>query len=550
MISFVQIFKSRRMQLFLSIMAIVVSVGFAWGVHNHVTSAQSGYYQMDMIADYNWDGWACSGAWGNCNFLCNATNAGRWCEANTCLGTYEYDSEGNLGNIQHQEFVCNYYPPACTADSSCAANTCSDSTCSDSCGNVYTGTKNCAVCSPSMGTACNVNACGVAGGTVQCNGSCSGATPWTNAGTACTSPANSCGETTTGTYTCGGNCSASAPAVVDACPSASDPGTQCSASQCTVAASCNLVDTYTSEVFWGDIAFGNCVETNNCAGKCAGGDTNGCVATYCDDAHSYHFTQFSCICGAPAPSPQQGQPCTSAPNSCGVTMSGTIQYDGSCSASTPAVVDACPSTPLIQCSVSECVSLCASNQGSPCNVNACGVAGGTVQCDSSCSGATPPVVDACPANPFTQCSVSECVPVCAANEGASCTRTNSCSESNTGTIQCDGLCSVSAPPDTNCPTPLQPPPLTITADRTQVSRGDIVQISWNAGTIAPFNCSVYGPNFGPFNFNPSVDGSTGTEPSDPINAKSEFTIVCVDPPYGTRYMSSTFVETTGLIEER
>ncbi len=482
MIAFTKPLESRVVRAALILITILFSIGVSWGVHYHVTSAQSGSYSMDLVFDYNWDGWQCSGSFGNCNFLCNAASAGRGCYVDTCLGGYEENPPGNLGNINHKEYVCNYYPPACTGDSSCAANTCSDSTCSDSCGNVYNGTMNCVVCDAAMGSACNVNACGVGGGTVQCNGSCSGAVVGTNAGSACTSQPNTCGDTSSGTLQCDGSCSASPPAVVDVCPS--DPGIQCSVSECSLA----------------------------------------------------------CVWNA-------GSACISSANACGDTSTGIVPCWGGCTASLPAVFDACPSTPGEQCNVSECSSLCAWNEGVACNVNACGVAGGTIQCDGSCSGSTPATVDACPLDAGTQCNISECSPVCDPNEGASCTRTNSCSLSNTGSIQCDGSCSVSAPSDLNCPARLQPPPLTISSDRIYVGRGDMVQISWNAGTNSAFDCSVFGPNFGPFDFVPSIDGSTGSEPSAPINAKSQFTILCVDPPYGTRYMSSTIVETTGTMEE-
>ncbi len=185
---------------------IVFSVFFAMGIvlfsHSQVTNAQL-TYQMDLWHWSNWDGFVCSGGWGNCNFLCNAANAGRGCETHTCLATYEYDSEGNLGNIRREDWVCNTYGTACTLDHSCAANTCNDSTCvgtnADCSTVVLDGTLDCGpVCDANMGSACNVNACGAAGGTIQCNGSCSGGTP----------------------------------AVVDACPT--DPGDQCNLSECSV----------------------------------------------------------------------------------------------------------------------------------------------------------------------------------------------------------------------------------------------------------------------------------------------------------------------------
>jgi hypothetical protein len=66
------------------------------------------------------------------------------------------------------------------------------------------------------GNACSssANACGqTSSGTIQCNGSCSASPPSNppNYGTSCTSAPNSCGQTNTGTYQCDGSCSATTP---------------------------------------------------------------------------------------------------------------------------------------------------------------------------------------------------------------------------------------------------------------------------------------------------------------------------------------------------
>ncbi len=109
-----------------------------------------------------------------------------------------------------------------------------------------------------------------------------------------------------------------------------------------------------------------------------------------------------------------GQGCTSSANSCGQTNSGTIQCNGSCSATTPAnpsyYGQACASTP-----------------------NSCGQTNsGTYNCSDVCSASTP-------ANP--------------AGYGNSCTSApNSCGQTNSGTIQCNGTCSAATPSNSGCPT--------------------------------------------------------------------------------------------------
>lgn len=81
---------------------------------------------------------------------------------------------------------------------------------------------------------------------------------------------------------------------------------------------------------------------------------------------------------------------------------------------------------------------CAANQGSACSSasNACGqTTSGTIQCDGSCS------VSAAPANP--------------AGYGGACTSAaNACGQTQAnGTIQCNGSCSSTPPPDSSCPIP-------------------------------------------------------------------------------------------------
>ena len=80
--------------------------------------------------------------------------------------------------------------------------------------------------------------------------------------------------------------------------------------------------------------------------------------------------------------PNQGSTCTSSPNSCGMTNSGTVECNGLCTATTPAN-SLCPPTPT-----------CVPNQGSSCTsgANSCGMtnSGGTVQCNGTCSATTPP----------------------------------------------------------------------------------------------------------------------------------------------------------------
>ena len=92
-----------------------------------------------------------------------------------------------------------------------------------------------------------------------------------------------------------------------------------------------------------------------------------------------------------------------------------------------------------------------------------------------------------------------------------------------------------------------PPPnpgINITADRTQVRSGETVTLTWTAALVYPMNCRVFGPGV---NVNPS--GLNGTQLTQPITAKSEFTLSCTEPVTGTVFTDSVVVEAQGKIEE-
>jgi hypothetical protein len=99
---------------------------------------------------------------------------------------------------------------------------------------------------------------------------------------------------------------------------------------------------------------------------------------------------------------------------------------------------------------------------------------------------------------------------------------------------------VVAPPD---------PGLSISVSQPVVRAGETVVVSWNTNSTYPMNCSVFGPSFGPINFDPSVSGANDSRPSQPINAKSEFTLRCIEPITNTTFTTIAVVETVGQIEE-
>ncbi|MBX4209465.1 hypothetical protein KW799_02135 [Candidatus Parcubacteria bacterium] len=158
----------------------------------------------------------------------------------------------------------------------------------------------------------------------------------------------------------------------------------------------------------------------SCSVSCGGGTQTRTV--WCERSDGATVADVYCGGGKPADSQScnpdsccaagTGNSCTSGANSCGQTNSGTIQCDGSCSASAPAnpggYGDSCSS-----------------------GANSCGdVNGGTIQCDGSCSAGAPGERP---------------------GYGSACSSAgNSCGQTNIGTTQCDGSCSAGAPDDSGC----------------------------------------------------------------------------------------------------
>lgn len=272
-------------------------------------------------------------------------------------------------------------------------------------------------CSASSGSSCTsaANSCGMTdSGTIDCSGSCSASAPSddlcsacaADVGAACTSSANSCGLVESGTISCDGSCSATTPSE-DLCTVCdADSGSSCT----STANSCGLTSS----------------GTVSCDGSC----------TAATPSESLCAAQSGC-------DSDTGSTCTSSANSCGLTNSGTIACSGVCSASTPS-----EST----CSVVGGGGSCDSEEGTTCitGANSCGQANtGVIGCDGTCSATTPSEVG-CPTAGET----------CDAREGEVCTSAeNSCALTNAGVITCDGLCSATVPAESFCPTAVVTPPI-------------------------------------------------------------------------------------------
>lgn len=315
----------------------------------------------------------------------------------------------------------------------------------------------------------SANSCGVTNTgtqTCQANGtwsSCSASTPAdpANLGQSCTSASNSCGQTNTGTIQCDSSCSATTPAnpasLGQPCASApnncgdTNPGTitcsgSCSATPPPNRASCvvcvaNQGASCTS-------AANSCGQTNTGIIQCNG----------------------SCSATTPSDPSNLGQSCTSAPNSCSQTSTGTITCTGVCSATTPPNASCPPSPggggggascgPLTACTAGGstvcCVYGCDATDPSGCAV-APGGGGGAGVCTPGTTQACSSPTNACGSSNlgvrtctaggvWSSCSAS--TPSNPANLNQPCTSApNNCGDTNTGIITCTGSCSAIQPPN-------------------------------------------------------------------------------------------------------
>jgi hypothetical protein len=93
-----------------------------------------------------------------------------------------------------------------------------------------------------------------------------------------------------------------------------------------------------------------------------------------------------------------------------------------------------------------------------------------------------------------------------------------------------------------------PPPnpgINITADKIQLRNEETTTIRWSTTATYPtLSCTVTGPGM---NLSPAP--LTGSQTTQPISAKSEYTFSCTETTTNTTWSDSVLVETQGVIEE-
>ncbi|MDX2019886.1 MAG: hypothetical protein SF187_06575 [Deltaproteobacteria bacterium] len=281
------------------------------------------------------------------------------------------------------------------------------------------------VCSANQG-----QDCGMCGGKVRCDGTCSAATP-SNLGLEC----GKCG----GTIQCDETCSKTTPTNIDeacgqcggkiqcdgTCSKVTPPNFNETCGQCGGKIQC---DGTCSKATPSDLGMscGKCGGKVQCDGSCSAA-TPGNQGTPCGNCGG--TVQCDGSCSKPDPA-NLGAAC----GSCG----GKVQCDGKCSIDTPANYNAaCGSCGgRIQCNGSCSVA-------TPSNYNqSCGACGGRVSCNGTCSIATPSNYgQSCGCSGSYLCS-GACSSPLPANYNTAC---GSCG----GRWQCGGICSVPTPSNLN-----------------------------------------------------------------------------------------------------
>jgi hypothetical protein len=165
-----------------------------------------------------------------------------------------------------------------------------------------------------------------------------------------------------------------------------------------------------------------------------------------------------------------------------------------------------------------CTPSCGS--GSVCSSGACVLVGGpctpTNACGQSNSGTY---------NSAGVCSVS--APAMPSNYGNSCPSvpaTNACGMPGSGTILCNGSCSATTPPDTLCL-----PTVTLSADPTRVRKNTSTKLTWTSS--AATSCTLTGQN----GFSSTALLGTAVD-STPLDAQTTFTLTCSNA-YGSKSAS-------------
>lgn len=219
---------------------------------------------------------------------------------------------------------------------------------------------------------------------------------------------------------------------------------------------------------WGNCTLRNCARDFECnAGydkRGGGGDDGNGPNGWCEPS-------------APVCNPPPGSSCQSAPNACGMRNNGTIQANCACSASPPSN-NLCPppscSAAPAQAAVGQIVTATGSGSTGGYSWNSGGGtpatgAGNPRTFTYASAGAKTITVTDSTTGKTNTCGVT----ICAANWNQPCTTTpNACGMTSSGTIQCDGTCSVTTPPNSACPPPsCSVNPASINAGQATVATG-------------------------------------------------------------------------------
>jgi hypothetical protein len=93
------------------------------------------------------------------------------------------------------------------------------------------------------------------------------------------------------------------------------------------------------------------------------------------------------------------------------------------------------------------------------------------------------------------------------------------------------------------------PNIGLWADKKVISAGETTTLRWDTGVAYTMNCQIDGPGLDSIIFNPSEDGTTGSQMTEPQGNTGIYRLQCTEPITGTVFSETELIENIGIVEE-